>query len=479
MRIDNSYYNLGDSFYKDKIPDKVQNPQLIIFNDKLAQELDLKCDKNDLANIFSGNKLLENSKPISLVYAGHQFGNFVPQLGDGRSVLLTEIADKNNNLFDIHLKGSGRTFFSRNGDGKCPIDAAIREYLLSEAMYYLKISTARSLALVKFDEIILREKEVPAAIVTRIAKSHIRIGTFEYFYARNDLNNLKKLADYAINRHFPIYNNHKDKYIYLLRSVIKLQADLVSDWMSVGFIHGVMNTDNVTISGQTIDYGPCAFMDEYESNKCFSYIDQRGRYSFFNQKHIILWNLIKFAEAILQLIDNDIKKSIKVAGKELDKFKNIFEKIYLQKMAKKIGIFNVKDSDLELISQFFDILEENKVDFTNGFRILSKVLTKKSHFYVKNEKYINWQRKWLARIYEENKNTKEVAKKMDRINPILIPRNHIIKNIITQIVDHNNYDDFYKFLKIIKKPFTEDKKYNKYYLTPTEEERVDNTFCGT
>lgn len=476
-KIYNSYRQLGSDFYRDQIPDKIKNPTLIVFNKSLASELEIS-DKN-AEEFFSGNKLLPNSKPIALAYAGHQFGHFVSQLGDGRAVLLGEVKNKKEELFDIQLKGSGRTFFSRNGDGKCPLDAAIREYLISESIYFLKISTARSLALVKSDDFIYREEKTPAAIVARIAKSHIRIGSFEYFSARNDLNNLKKLADYTIGRHFPKYNNHQEKYLYLLKSVMKLQADLVSDWMKIGFIHGVMNTDNVTISGQTIDFGPCAFMDEYESHKVFSYIDQKSRYAFSNQKNIILWNLIKFAEAILPLIDINVKKAVKIAGPELNKFQNMFEKLYLKKMAQKIGISKAKNYDIELIGEFLEILEENKIDFTNGFRILSAVLQKKEQFYVQNNKYLAWQKKWQDRIALENIDLEQISKKMDKVNPILIPRNHIIAKIITRAVNDNNYDDFYEFLEAMKKPFTKNTKYNKYYKEVKNDERVRNTFCGT
>ena len=308
MKIVNSYYDLGNDFYKEKKPDKVKNPQLLIFNKKLAKKLNLELGKNErfLTDIFSGNKLLPNSKPISLAYAGHQFGNFVPQLGDGRACLIGEVRDKKQELHDIQLKGSGRSFFSRNGDGKCPLDAGIREYIVSEAMHYLKISTTRSLALVKSDEFIQRNEYIPASVITRVAKGHIRIGSFEYFAHRRDFVNLQKLADYTIARFLPKYVNKKNKYISLLKYLMKLQSELVSDWMRVGFIHGVMNTDNISVSGQTIDYGPCAFMDEFNRNQTFSFIDQAGRYSFMQQKNIIYWNIAKFAGAILPLIDNDI-----------------------------------------------------------------------------------------------------------------------------------------------------------------------------
>lgn len=483
MKITNSYYQLGNDFYKKQQPDNITNPELVIFNHKLAQKLNmqLNMDQKYLADIFSGNKLLPNSKPISLAYAGHQFGHFVPQLGDGRAVLLGEISDKNHIIYDMQLKGSGRSFFSRNGDGKCPFDAAIREYVVSEAMYYLNIATTRSLAIIKSSEFIQRNEFVPASVITRIAKSHIRIGSFEYFAAKNDFKNIKILADYTINRHFTKYVNHHDKYLYLLKSVIKSQAKLISSWLSIGFIHGVMNTDNSAVSGQTIDYGPCAFMDEYEANKKFSFIDKRGRYSFSNQKNIILWNLAKFAGTILPLLNKDIKEAIKIAQKELDQFASLFDKIYYKQMLKKIGVFNFKNSkeDKNLIDEFLQILEINQIDFTNGFRILSKILLKKTRFYHYNNQYLIWQKKWLARLAKQDIDFANIAKKMDKINPILIPRNHIIANIIGQSVFNNDYSELENFLNAIKNPFIEKAQYQQYYKPPQDKNRVINTFCGT
>jgi uncharacterized protein YdiU (UPF0061 family) len=483
MKITNSYHKLGECFYKEQNPDKVQNPELIIFNENLAKELSLQLnkDKKHLAELFSGNKLPPNSKPISLAYAGHQFGHFVPQLGDGRAVLIGEVEDSNNILHDMQLKGSGRTFFSRDGDGKCPLDASIREYIVSEAMNCLKITTSRSLAIVKSDEFIEREKILPASVITRIANSHIRIGTFEYFAARGEIKNLKILADYAINRHFRECQNQNNKYLNLLSSVIKLQADLVSSWMSVGFIHGVMNTDNILISGQTIDYGPCAFIDEYQSSKVFSFIDKMGRYSFANQKNIILWNLNKFAGSILPLIDTNINNSIELAEKELYKFPDMFDGLYYEKMANKIGIFNFrnKKEDMTLVDDFLKILEKNNIDFTNGFRVLSKILLKKKNFYSQDKIYLEWSNKWIEKLKSQKISFDEIAKKMDKINPILIPRNHLIADIIKKSVFQNDYKEFFEFIKATQNPFVENKKYNKYYSPPNENQRVKNTFCGT
>lgn len=478
MKLTNSYHKLGNDFYKEQLPDKIKNPELILFNQDLAKKLNFDLDQNqeNLADIFCGNKILENSKPIALAYAGHQFGHFSPQLGDGRAILLGEIKDKNGELFDIQLKGSGRTYFSRGGDGKCPLSAAIREYIVSEAMYFLKVSTTRSLALVKTDEFIQRESFAPAAIITRVAKSHIRIGTFEYFAGKNDLKNVKNLADYSISRHYQKCKKDKNPYLSLLKEIIKSQADLVSSWMSIGFIHGVMNTDNTSISCQTIDYGPCAFLDEYEENKSFSFIDKNGRYGFSNQKNIILWNLTRFAETILPLIDENIENAIKLAKKELDKFPKLFDEIYFKKMAKKIGIFDFKTSSKDLVLEFLDILQKNKLDFTNSFRSLSDVLKGDVDFYIKD---LTWKNKWIERLKKQKLNFEEIAQKMDKINPILIPRNHVIERIIQKCTINDDFSELKEFIKIVEKPFQNLQDYKKYYQSATQNERVVNTFCGT
>ena len=481
MKIINSYYQLGSAFYKKQQPALIKNPRLLIFNQKLAKKFNFFSHHNSqkLANIFCGNQLLKNSQTISLAYAGHQFGHFVATLGDGRAVLLGEVKDKNKNLFDIQLKGSGRTFFSRNGDGKCPLDAAIREYIVSEAMHFLKIPSTRSLAIVQGDEIIQRENFLPASVITRVAKSHLRIGTFEYFSYKNDWKNLKILTDYTIKRHYLKLQNKKNPYLSLLKIVMQKQAQLVSLWMSIGFIHGVMNTDNTTISGQSIDFGPCAFMDIYEKNKRFSFIDKHGRYSFDNQKNIIWWNLIRFAETLIPLIHTNKQKSILLVEKQLETFPKIFDKIYFPKMATKLGIFDFQDSDKNLVIEFLDILEKNHIDWTNGFRILSKVLLKEKDFYNKDVRYFKWHNKWLKRIKQQNLALIKIVKRMDKINPILIPRNHIIARIIKNCVFTNDWNEFHNFLKIIETPFIEKSSYQQYYLPPTQKEEVLHTFCGT
>ncbi|MFT6332515.1 MAG: hypothetical protein ACJAW3_000854 [Lentimonas sp.] len=468
MKINNSYFNdLPRIFYSKEKPDKIENPQLILFNRKLAKEIGFETNI-DLAKVFSGNELLKGSEPISMSYAGHQFGNLVPSLGDGRALLLGEIEDEEGNLLDITLKGSGKTSYSRGGDGKYPIGPAIREYLLSEAMHYLKIPTTRSLALISTNETVFRQKPANGAVLTRIAKSHIRIGTFEYFSLRGDLKNIKILADYAIKRHYPKCLEDKNIYLEFLKQVIKSQASLIASWMSVGFIHGVLNSDNVTISGQTIDFGPCAFLEQYQKNKVFSSIDRYGRYSFSNQKNITAWNLTRLAESILPLIDKDITKAVKLAENELNKFYQIFDKLYFSKMAKKIGIFDFKISDQKLIEDLLTIFEEKQIDFTNGFRNLKNLDL--------NEK---WKNCWLKRISQQKISLEEIYSRMNKVNPVAIPRNHLVEKAIGKAENENDFSETEKLLKIIQKPFVKLPDCEEYYLEAKENEEVTQTFCGT
>ncbi|MFT6107009.1 MAG: hypothetical protein ACJA0S_001395 [Rickettsiales bacterium] len=467
IKLQNSYFELPEEFHSTQNPENVPNPELILFNQKLAEELNL-TNNPDAAEIFCGNKLLNNSKPISQSYSGHQFGHFSANLGDGRAILLGEIFDKKNQLFDIQLKGAGRTPYSRNGDGKYPLGPAIREYLVSEAMSYLKISTTRILALVATNQPVHRETTSPGAVLTRIAESHIRVGTFEYFAKRGDYENTKILVDYTISRHYPKCQKSKNPYLSFLKEVMKKQADLVSDWMSIGFIHGVMNTDNIAISGQTLDFGPCAFMDEYKKDQVFSFIDKRGRYSFSNQKNIILWNLTRFAESILPFLDSEIPEAIKLAEIELNKLAEMFDDLYFSKMAKKIGIFDVKLEDRQLIAEFLEILEKNNLDFTNSFRNLPMDCLDE-----------NWQKKWKKRICQQKFSEEEIFIKMDKINPAFIPRNHLVEKAIRKAVDENDFNETKNLLKILQTPFKKIDGFDKYYLPAQYEEKISNTFCGT
>lgn len=479
MKVHNSYYNLPKEFYKEQIPEIVKNPKLIFFNQQLETNLGLnfsETERKDFSKIFSGNKLLTNSKPISLCYAGHQFGFFAPRLGDGRAILLGEFLSKKNERFDIQLKGSGRTFYSRGGDGKYPLGPALREYIVSEAMHHLNVPTTRCLSLTLTNELVQRETLLPGAIVSRVAKSHIRIGSFEYFTAREDIANLRILCNYAIDRHYPECTQDSNPYLSFLNQVIAKQIELVSSWMTLGFIHGVMNTDNVTISGETIDYGPCAFMDEYDANKHFSYIDRDGRYNFSNQKDITLWNLTRFAESIIPLIDDDPKKAIDLATQALQKFNNSFEQHYYQKLAKKIGIFNFQQDDKTLIDSFLDLLEQNITDYTIGFRNLSLSI-KNSTAQLLNSH--TWNLEWQNRIQKQDLNLDQISKKMDKINPILIPRNHLIAQAIQEAEENNDFSITTNLLKATEDPFTRNSNFSDYYKPPTLHEKVRKTFCGT
>ncbi|MFM1569726.1 MAG: protein adenylyltransferase SelO, partial [SAR86 cluster bacterium] len=366
MLFDNSYQNLPQDFFERINPVPVKDPQLIIFNNDLGKSLgiDQKINKKELANIFSGNEILKGSSPIALAYAGHQYGNFVNQLGDGRAVLLGEVSTPNQERFDMQLKGSGQTRFSRQGDGRSPLGPVIREYVVSEAMNALGIPSTRSLAAVTTGEKVFREVILPGGILTRIAKSHIRVGTFEYFAAQKNTENLKTLADYTIKRHFPSLKDVANPYLSLLEIVSERQIELISKWMGVGFIHGVMNTDNTSIVGETIDYGPCAFMDEYNPSTVFSSIDAHGRYAFGNQPLIAQWNMACFANSLLGLIDKDTEKATDKAQKVINNFPNKMSEAMMSVMCKKIGLDSTKPNSKETLTKLLRIMLDNKSDYT-------------------------------------------------------------------------------------------------------------------
>ena len=488
FNFSNTYAKLSDKFFHRIEPKKVRKPKILKFNNDLAKSFGLKIkaeDKLILGQILSGNVIPEGAEPIAMVYAGHQFGNFVPQLGDGRAILLGEILDNNNRKFDIQLKGSGVTKYSRDGDGRAPLGPVIREYIISEAMYRLNVPTTRSLAMVETEEIIHREEKTPCGILTRIASSHIRIGTFEYFNYKKDFVSLTELADYTISRHFKEISEKKNKYQMLLERVQELNAKLVAKWMSIGFIHGVMNTDNVSVSGETIDYGPCAFMDHYNPNQVFSYIDFQGRYSFFNQGKIMFWNISKFAESILPILNKNNELAKKSAIEILQHYPKIFEKIWLKEMKKKIGLLRSKSSDFNLLKEFLEIIHVEKLDFTNSFRYLSLLKNKKEF----NEKFINsfkdknkiktWIIKWESRLKYEKEEINKILKKMESINPVYIPRNHIVEKIIEEVAVKKENSLLDTFLKMIENPFKYSKDFHELSKPPKPEEIIKNTFCGT
>ena len=486
MLFDNSYQNLPQDFFERINPVPVKDPQLIIFNNDLGKSLgiDQKINKKELANIFSGNEILKGSSPIALAYAGHQYGNFVNQLGDGRAVLLGEVSTPNQERFDMQLKGSGQTRFSRQGDGRSPLGPVIREYVVSEAMNALGIPSTRSLAAVTTGEKVFREVFLPGGILTRIAKSHIRVGTFEYFAAQKNTENLKTLADYTIKRHFPSLKDVANPYLSLLEIVSERQIELISKWMGVGFIHGVMNTDNTSIVGETIDYGPCAFMDEYNPSTVFSSIDAHGRYAFGNQPLIAQWNMACFANSLLGLIDKDTEKATDKAQKVINNFPNKMSEAMMSVMCKKIGLDSTKPNSKETLTKLLRIMLDNKSDYTLTFRYLSEIIKGKrdslfKQQFLEHKQISNWLKEWKELIKDQNLAKKEIALSMESSNPVFIPRNHLIERAIEAAVENNDFSEMKTLLTILSKPYEEQSKYGEYMKPPKPLEVVHQTFCGT
>ena len=486
MLFDNSYQNLPQEFFERIDPVPVRDPQLIIFNNDLGKSLgiDQKINKKELANIFSGNEILKGSSPIALAYAGHQYGNFVNQLGDGRAVLLGEVSTPNQERFDMQLKGSGQTKFSRQGDGRSPLGPVIREYVVSEAMNALGIPSTRSLAAVTTGEKVFREVLLPGGILTRIAKSHIRVGTFEYFAAQKNIENLKTLADYTIKRHFPSLKDAANSYLSLLEIVSDRQIELISRWMGVGFIHGVMNTDNTSIVGETIDYGPCAFMDEYNPSTVFSSIDAHGRYAFGNQPLIAQWNMACFANSLLALIDKDTEKATAKAQKVINNFPNKMGEAVMNVMCKKIGLDGTKTNCHETLTKLLKIMLDNKSDYTLTFLYLSDIIKGKGdnlfkQQFLKPNQISNWLKEWKELIKDENLAKKAIALSMEGSNPVFIPRNHLVERAIEAAVESNDFSEMKTLLTILSKPYEEQSRYGEYMKPPKSHEVVHQTFCGT
>ena len=475
LNLQNSYSQLPACFYEKIKPSLVKNPKLIYFNKKLAKDLNLDFlndDKSLITNYFSGNILPYNSQPIAQAYAGHQFGRFT-MLGDGRAILLGEKVDSRNNLYDIQLKGAGKTSFSRSGDGRATLSSMLREYLMSESMYNLKISTTRSLAVIDSGEKIYRETINNGGILTRIASSHIRVGTFEYakhFCSKDDY---KKFTNYVIKRHYPIIINHESPYLELLSLVMKKQIDLVVDWLRVGFIHGVMNTDNMTISGETIDYGPCAFLNTYNPKTVYSSIDHHGRYAFENQHKIAYWNLSVFAGTILQFIDSDENKAIDLAQNVLDQFPIIYTKKWYKMMFDKLGIGNPKEEDKVLIGDLLELMELKKADYTNTFAALTMSTYPKNSLF-KSHEFESWEKKWKERV-KYNENSYSIMKEN---NPIYIPRNHLVESALESAVSGNK-KEFDKLLESMSNTYNYDVKLDEFQSVPKDFDKSYKTYCGT
>lgn len=474
----NSYTHLPGDFYQVVLPEKPINPRLIQFNQELAHELgiDLDLSNQEIVNIFSGWTVPQNTKSIALAYAGHQFGHLVPQLGDGRAVLLGEVVTKDNKRFDIQLKGSGKTPFSRRGDGKAPLGPVIREYIVSEAMFALGIPTTRALCALRTDETIIRQQAEPGGIFTRVASSHIRIGTFVYFAAKGDTQNLKILTDYTIDRHYPEVKKSAHPYLNFFKEVCRKQIDLVSSWMSVGFIHGVMNTDNTTISGETIDYGPCAFMDHFEFNKVYSSIDQNGRYAYNQQGSVIIWNLARLGECLIPLIDPDENKAIKELTSVLEKLPIKFQKLWHQKLLLKFGLNQDHPQASDLINLWFEYLTNEKLDFTNNFRNLSKLLKGDESDFKPTKIFIEFKN--IFKNIHQNLDTKNAISTMNAHNPVYIPRNHLVQKAINSSINED-YDFFNEFNKVLSNPYNEQKNKEAFLRPPLDHEIVKATFCGT
>ncbi len=485
--FDNSYAALPANFFARVAPTPVEAPRLIKLNTALANQLKLDPEwlaSNEGVDVLAGKHVPDGADPIAMAYAGHQFGNFVAQLGDGRAILLGEVIDKDGARRDIQLKGSGPTPFSRRGDGRAALGPVLREYIVSEAMFALGIPTTRSLAAVITGEKVQRETMLPGAVLTRVASSHIRVGTFQFFAARQDIDALRHLADHVINRHYPDLATAEHPYRALLDAVIRRQAELVARWLHVGFIHGVMNTDNCSIAGETIDYGPCAFMDEYNPATVYSSIDEMGRYAYANQPRIALWNLTRFAETLLPLIDSDEKTAIEIAQSALGAFTDAFNDAYQGGLRKKIGLFTAQPDDEALVQDLLAAMTANQADFTNTFRALgaaaadpAKDADVRAQF-TNPAAYDEWAAKWRQRLSQETEDGPARAKAMNAINPAFIPRNHRIEAAI-QAALADEFAPFEKLVAVLAKPYEDQPQMADYAAPPAMDERVLRTFCGT
>jgi uncharacterized protein YdiU (UPF0061 family) len=477
--ISNTYSELPDRFYARLHPMPVANPALIKFNASLAADLGLhlaEVSEDALAAIFSGNLLLPGSDPIAMAYAGHQFGHFVPQLGDGRALLLGEVIDGHGVRRDIQLKGSGRTPFSRGGDGRAAIGPVLREYIVSEAMHALGLPTTRSLAAVTTGEAVFRNAPVPGAVLTRVAASHVRVGTFEYFAARGDVESLRLLADYVIARLYPAAAAAASPPLELLRGVMLRQAALIAGWMHVGFIHGVMNTDNMAVSGETIDFGPCAFMDNYDPATVFSSIDHRGRYAYANQPAVGQWNLTRLAEALVPLIDPKPERAVELATAVLGDFSREFDERWLAGMRRKLGLQLEEAGDLALIRGLLDVMHRSESDFTLTFRSLCAASQDHS---VLPPSYAAWGSEWAARLRREPRDPAARAAAMRLVNPAVIPRNHRIEQVIAAATERGDFAPFEELSCVLANPYVEHPSLAIYAAAPLPAERVIETFCGT
>jgi len=473
--LDHSYARLPEMLHEHLEPTPVREPRMVVFNHVLAQSLGLNAAAlAERAAIFAGNELPEGAAPLAQAYAGHQYGHFTG-LGDGRAILLGEQLTPTEERYDVQLKGSGPTPFSRRGDGRAALGPMLREYIISEAMYALGIPTTRSLAVVTTGEKVFRQESLPGAVLTRIAASHIRVGTFEWAAAHGDRVALQALADYTLQRHYPELAATEAPYLALLESVMERQARLIAQWQCVGFIHGVMNTDNVALSGETIDYGPCAFMDAFDPATVFSSIDRNGRYAYGNQPQIAQWNLARLAEALLPLLHAEEKQAVEIANASIEGFKTTFERHWLAGMRAKLGLFNEEAEDRALIESLLTWMRDQKADFTNTFRSLNPVEAVPPN----DPAFATWHEKWQARLKRQPQSVDEVQQRMRAHNPAVIPRNHKVEEALAAAQERGDLGVMQRLLEVLAKPYEEGAQQTEYRMPSGLAPGAYQTFCGT
>ena len=500
LKLSNQYYQLGKGFYHETFPSPVSEPELLLWNAPLARALGINfsVEENNelLGQYFSGNQLIHGSKPIAQAYSGHQFGHFNPQLGDGRAHLLGDITDKQGNTWDIQLKGSGTSYFSRSGDGRCALGPALREFIMSEAMFAVGVPTTRCLSVVATGEAVYRERPYPGAVVTRIAASHIRVGTFQFFAARRDIESLKQLTRFAIERHFPeielttqqTENSTKvllssQNILDFFAAVLNKQVALVVSWLRVGFIHGVMNTDNTAISGETIDYGPCAMMNHYHRDTVFSSIDRNARYAFGNQSKIIQWNMARLADCLLPLVDDDEDTALVKITPLLQQFANDLQYRYFEMMVNKLGIADLAEGDIELVNDLLARMQEKKLDYTQYFVTLAESLSQEevdnfieSAAGAEQSDQEQWLTRWYSRISDDVNAAKAL---MNKTNPLVIPRNHHVERVLAISQESGDLSALHEFLTVLQQPYDNLAQTQAYQDAPIDGDENYHTFCGT
>jgi uncharacterized protein YdiU (UPF0061 family) len=488
FRFDNSYARLPPRFYSKLAPTAVPEPGVVRVNSSLAELLGVDADwlaSEEGTRVLAGNAVPEGSEPLAMVYAGHQFGGWVPQLGDGRAILVGEVMGRDNVRYDIQLKGSGRTPYSRGGDGKAPLGPVLREYIISEAMFALGVPTTRSLAAVTTGEHVFRPPEaLPGAVLTRVAQSHIRIGTFQYFFSQQDVEALQLLTDYVITRHYPAAAMAENPTRAMLDGVVAAQASLVAQWQLLGFIHGVMNTDNMLLSGETIDYGPCAFMDAFHPDRVFSSIDQQGRYAYSNQPAIAHWNLANLAQVVIPVLDPDRKKATVLAQEAIDAFPELFQSAYRRGMAHKLGLSRLEADDDELATDLLALLAQEQADFTLAFRRLAELACPETpqavaELFDFSEAFEPWLQRWRGRIAAESESPAKSQQEMLRANPVFIPRNHLVEAAIDAAVADEDFSVFNQLVDLLQNPYQFNPEFRAHALPPAPGEVVTQTFCGT